>query len=124
MMPPFKINERSFAYYDSLRRLKAIVDSVGTDGLTLRRAAEIAGMESTYFSSFFRKKVGICFRDWRQLCRIKISFELMHDRDYSITQIAFEAGFGDISSFQRAFKRITGMSPRDFIKQTRPENND
>jgi AraC-like DNA-binding protein len=35
----------------------------------------------------------------------------------SVTDIAFLVGFGDMSSFSRAFRRWTGLSPRGYSRQ-------
>jgi AraC-like DNA-binding protein len=38
-------------------------------------------------------------------------------RDLTIMGIAFESGFNSQATFQRAFKQITGVSPREYIRQ-------
>jgi AraC-like DNA-binding protein len=35
----------------------------------------------------------------------------------NITQIAFDSGFGDSTSFSRAFRRRYGVSPRDYRRE-------
>jgi AraC family transcriptional activator of tynA and feaB len=56
--------------------------------------------------------------------RIMASARYLLDPDcYSMTiaEIAYAAGFGDISYFNRLFKRCNGLSPRDFRNGCRPE---
>ena len=38
--------------------------------------------------------------------------DLLHDRDASVTAIAFRWGFNDAAYFSRAFRRAHGISPR------------
>ena len=45
--------------------------------------------------------------------RILKAKELMYS-DISLTEIAFTCGFGDYSNFLRAFKKITGTSPKEY----------
>jgi two-component system response regulator YesN len=116
-----KIREEAFIYYESLRKLKCLVESSGVANLTLKRAAEIGGLDRNYFSTFFHAKVGITFTRWRQLQRVKLAMTLLQEDDTKIIQIAHRIGFGDLSSFQRAFKQIVGMCPRNYRKQYRPE---
>jgi AraC-like DNA-binding protein len=39
---------------------------------------------------------------------------LLYETKKSVTDIAFEVGFGSYSNFYRTFMRITGISPRDY----------
>jgi AraC-like DNA-binding protein len=43
------------------------------------------------------------------------------DEAMSITQVAFEVGFGDISNFVRTFGQAAGLSPLQFRKLARGE---
>jgi AraC-like DNA-binding protein len=40
-------------------------------------------------------------------------------RDRSIAAIAFEAGFGDLSYFNRVFKRVYGLRPSELRDASR-----
>jgi len=41
---------------------------------------------------------------------------LLSDDAPSITNVAFDVGFADLSNFVRTFRRAAGVSPRDFRK--------
>ena len=79
--------------------------------LTLESVAEKVGLSPNYFSSLFRKTVGISFRE--QLCRFRIeeSKRLLLSTDYSLTDIAVAMGFNDQSYYCKVFKNITGLTP-------------
>ena len=47
--------------------------------------------------------------------------ELIKANDSSITHIAYEVGFGDLRTFERAFKKYTRMTPMEFKKSARPD---
>jgi len=115
------INEGAFQYYSRLRRVKEHVDEYYSEEISLERAAQIAATEKTYFSTFFRKKVGITFTDWLRRLRVAKAIEIIKTRDESICDIAFEVGFGDLRSFERAFKRYTNLTAREFKKSVLPE---
>src|SRR5918911_3762412 len=115
-----QINEEAFQYYTSLQKVKRyIVENFSRD-ITLKDVAQIAGVERKYFSSFFHKKVGVCFKYWLMYVRICEAERLMKAKNYSITQVAFRIGFADLRTFERAFKRCTGFTPRDFKKSVNP----
>ncbi len=114
------VNQAAFSYYARLARVKEYVDSHYTEEVTLTVAAGIAGLEPKYFSAFFRDKTGVCFSDWLRQLRVEKALDLMRARNYSITEVAFEVGFQDLRTFERAFKRVTTMTPREFKRSVRP----
>lgn len=57
---------------------------------------------------------GISFRDLIQRTQERVARELLLDPRRSISEIAFETGFSEQSTFSRAFKRWTGQSPLEF----------
>jgi AraC-like DNA-binding protein len=120
MALPKSINERAFSYYRRLRRVKEYVVSRVSEPVSLKLAAEIAGLEKTYFSKFFHMKTGMRFSEWMNHIRVQHAMTLMRDSNMSITRVAHEAGFPTLRTFERAFNRITGMSPREFKKIVRP----
>jgi AraC-like DNA-binding protein len=115
-----EINWRSFDYYPPLGRIKRYTEEHYREGIPLPCAAEVAGMEATYFSAFFRKKVGIRYTDWLCWLRISHAIRLISSRDQPITEVALSVGFNDLRTFQRAFKRVTRMTAREFKEQVRP----
>jgi len=114
-----QINQRAFDYYPQLRKVRQYVRDHYSEYLPLRKAAQIAGMERKYFSTFFHQKVGICFSDWLMELRIRKAVSLIEAENHSIAQIAFEIGYMDLRTFQRAFKRCMGLTPIEFKKKVR-----
>ncbi len=110
----------AFEYYPRLKRVQDYVMANFEETITLAQAAEVATMEKTYFSFFFHEKVGVTFRDWLQYLRITRALEMMAEQDHSITEVAFAVGFNELSTFQKAFKRWTSLTPRDFKRLARP----
>lgn len=112
-----QIDETAFDYYAPLRKVRAYVRDNYSEYISLEKAAQIAGMERKYFSTFFHKKVGICFRYWLMGLRIGKAISLMETENHSITQIAFKIGYKDLRTFERAFK-CTGLTPAEFKKRS------
>ncbi len=105
-----------FDYYPRLNRLREHVEQSYSEPFSLEQAAGIAALESSYFSSYFHAKVGITFTEWLSRVRIEKAIELMKGSDLSITEVAYEVGFGDLRTFERAFKKHTRMTPLQFKK--------
>lgn len=112
-----QINAWAFEYYAPLRRVKQYIEDNYSEHISLEKAAQIAGMERKYFSTFFHMKVGVCFRYWLMGLRIGKAISIMETENYSITQIAFQIGYLDLRTFERAFKRCTGLTPTEFKRE-------
>ncbi len=104
-------NERAFLYYRRLARVRNFVEENYSQEITLAKAAQAAAMETTYFATFFREKVGLSFFDWLRRIRIEKATELLRKGELSVSEIAFDVGFGSIRTFERVFKSSTGMTP-------------
>ncbi len=120
MLQQNQVNYRAFQYYSRLQRVKEHVDQYYSEEMSLEKAARIAATEKTYFSTFFHKKVGITFTDWLRRLRVGKAVEIMRTRNQSICDIAFEVGFGDLRSFERAFKKYMNMTAREFKQSISP----
>ncbi len=113
-------NGEVFDYYPRLNRLREYVEKSYSEPISLGNAASIAALESSYFSTYFRAKVGITFTEWLRQVRTEKAMALMKAGDFSITHIAYEVGFGDLRTFERAFKKHTLTTPREFRKSVAP----
>ena len=109
-------NGAAFDYYPRLKRLREYVEQNYSEPIPLEKAAGIAILESSYFSCYFHVKVGITFTEWLRQVRISKAIELVKASDLSVTEIAYEVGFADLRTFERAFKKHTRMTPTEFIK--------
>ena len=117
---PKGIKEGSFRYFARLRKVKDYVQEHYSEEIPLAKISRIAAMEKSYFSTFFRQKVGVTYHKWLQAQRVTKAIETMKNENSSITDICFSVGFGDLRTFERAFKRWTGLTPRVFKKMVSP----
>lgn len=104
-----------------LARLKRFVDGHYADPLPLAKAADVACLEKTYFSRYFRRKAGICFHEWLHWIRVNRAIELMRTSDATVTEIAFAVGYQDLRTFERAFYKCTGRCPKAVRQQVQAE---
>ena len=90
------------------------------EDIGLQQAADIVNLERTYFCKFFHEKVGVCFNCWFSILRIERAKEHLRTRNYPIYTIVNKVGFNSLSTFERTFKRCTGMTASQYRKQIRP----
>ena len=64
----------------------------------------------------FKASTGKTLHEYIEDRRIKKSINLLISTDMTLTEIAYECGFSSQSYFSYAFKRHTGLTPRDYAK--------
>jgi AraC-like DNA-binding protein len=83
--------------------------------------AERLGVSRRYFTKIFRK---LCGKSWLQYVRdlrLRHAQTLLRTSERSILLVAFECGFDDLSTFYRAFKTISTLTPHEYRqKKLRP----
>ena len=114
---PFNV----IAFQDYYSRQERVQDHADEDypERTSPENARIATMERRYFSTFFRRKVGIPFADWLRQLRIAEAMELLKKPDQSMNEIAGKVGFSSLGRFQSAFRKHTRTTPEEFRKAIR-----
>lgn len=113
------IRQRAFEVHGRLSKVLAYCQANLAGKITLASAAEVAGLEYTYFSSFFHNSVGVRFGDWLRYLRVRKAQALIRESQCQISQVAVECGFNNVRTFQRAFKRVTGLTPRQYRRESR-----
>ena len=98
--PPRDIR-RAQAVKNVLRRIRS---SYGQP-LTLEDLAAEAALEPKYFCRVFRQITGRTPINYLNYYRVECAAELLCTTQGSITDIALECGFGDVSYFSRMFRR-------------------
>jgi AraC-like DNA-binding protein len=83
---------------------------------SLENAALYIGFCSSYLSRTFKQVLGISYTEYVNKCKVSLAISLMTSDEHSITEICYLAGFNSISTFNRVFLNVTGMTPGKFRK--------
>lgn len=81
------------------------------------RMEEIArwqGMTPSSFSRFFKQATGDTFTTFVRRLRIHQACRLLQDPSNSVVETCFMSGYSNISNFNRHFRRMVGMTPREY----------
>jgi AraC-like DNA-binding protein len=87
--------------------------------IDLEAAAEQAGLSPFHFLRVFSGVLGVTPHQYLLRARLRVAARMLADQPSPITDVAFDAGFGDLSNFVRTFHRAAGMSPRAFRRASR-----
>lgn len=86
--------------------------------ISLKELAILSGKSQFHLLREFEKEIGIPPHSYQIFIRIQKAKELLL-KGQSILAVAFETGFTDQSHFSRHFKRILGITPREYIYASR-----
>ena len=82
--------------------------------------AELLTLTNMSYASFypaFKKAYLMPFKDYLLNVRIGYACKLLTEKSMRISEIAYDSGFENISNFNRQFKKIKNITPRQFKKQ-------
>lgn len=85
-----------------------------SDDLTLEALAEEFHISPCYLSRCFKNNMGISLIKYINNVRIIAAQKLIDEGYTSITAVAMQTGFSNITHFERVFKKITGISPKKY----------
>lgn len=77
----------------------------------LTSLARTAKMHPAYFSEMFHDRLGITLTRFIAGARVDKARQLLRHTDMKIIEVAYAAGFGSVSQFNRVFLRETGCRP-------------
>ena len=86
--------------------------------ITLRDAARMAYLEDAYFCKQFKKLTGFGFVEYLTQVRVKAAASMLIETALPVGQIAERCGFSSSNYFGDVFKRLYGVSPREYRKNS------
>ncbi|WP_313075734.1 response regulator [Lacrimispora sp.] len=75
------------------------------------------GLSKSYFSTYFKNKTQLNFRDYTLDLKINYAQEQLKFSEHTPSEVSMVLGYEDYRSFSRAFKARTGLTPTDYQKQ-------
>lgn len=96
-------------------RIAVITEYVETryqDKISLSELAESLFLSEAYLSRFISKRLGVRFLEYVNQVRLRHAEADLMKHPFSVTRIAIENGFPNVSAFERVFKDKHGISPK------------
>lgn len=99
-------------------RIQRVADMLVTnpaDSRVLDELAEAAGVTARTAARLFVRETGLTFGQWRQQLRLLVALEKL-GAGASVTQVALEVGYNDVSSFIAVFRDALGETPARYFR--------
>ncbi len=101
----------SAADSDVINSARLYIDHNCMQNITLDDMAAFSGFSKYYFSRVFKQQLGIPFSEYLRRRRVSLAEDLLIHSHKPIQEIAAEAGFGSIATFNRVFRGVKRCSP-------------
>lgn len=86
-----------------------------TERLSLNAVADLFYLSPGYLSTTFKKHCGMSFTEYINCQKISLAKDLLLKQEMKIYEIAAFLGFENTYYFSKVFKKISGMSPSEFV---------
>lgn len=113
-IPPVSETSRDARRTQAVKNVLRRIRSGYSQPLTLEDLAGEAALEPKYFCRVFRQITGRTPINYLNYYRVECAAELLCSTGNSITEIALECGFGDVSYFSRIFRRFKDQTPGQY----------
>lgn len=101
---------------EKINRIQAFIVDHFQENIGIEEAAALINMTAFGFCKYFKGVTRRTFMETVINYRIEYAINQLLRTDHSITEIAFESGFNDLSNFFKTFQRKKNMSPLQYRK--------
>lgn len=107
--------ERVGRYSEQIVNALNIIHQEYSDKLTLNYLASKIHINPAYLSRKFHEEVGMGFSEYLNDYRLKEAQKMLVEQpDLSISTVSEKCGFNSQHYFSQIFRKVTGLSPRDY----------
>jgi two-component system response regulator YesN len=100
-----------------INNITQVIDRHFNEYLTLEMFAADYRVNVSSLSAFFKEVMGVNFHDYLSGVRIRNAKKFLASGRYKIREVAERTGYSNGFYFAKAFKKIEGLTPSDFIER-------
>lgn len=105
---------------EAVQRMQNYIADHLTERITLADLADAAMFSPWYARRIFITHTGVTPADYIRRLRLRHSALRLRDENCSITDVAFDLGFGSVDGYTRAFAREFGCNPKQYALNPTP----
>jgi len=101
---------------DKIHQIQQYIREHSHEDISLDTLAYRVNLSPIYISKMFKEKLGVNYIDYLTECRIEKAKKLLNDPEKSLKEITFEIGYHEPNYFSKVFKKMCGVSPKEYRK--------
>lgn len=105
-----------FAEDSITKRAMDYINQYYQNDITLDMIADHVGMNPSALCRYFKRKTGKKLFDFVTELRVAFAAKLLINSNISISKIAYDCGYNNLSHFNRQFKTVTSTTPTEYRK--------
>ncbi len=94
-----------------------IDNNLADTDMNAEKIANHVGMSRTHFHRRIKEITGQNARDFVRNCRLKHAGQLLAEKHFNVSEVAYALGFSNVSHFATSFKNFYGMTPTDYMRE-------
>ncbi len=103
-----------------IQKAKAYIKDNLYNKIKAEKVAAHVGLSENYFTFYFKKKTNDNFKSYIQTLKIEKAKEHLKTSNILICELSSMLGYDDYRSFNRAFKKETGITPSEYQQKYQP----
>ena len=87
------------------------------ENIQVQEIADHIGLTPDYLSRYFKKETGTSLKDFILTVKVDAAKQRLKTTDRSVSAIALELGYDNVSNFIQTFRKITGITPYEYKRK-------
>ena len=108
-----------------LERVMTVINSnIGNSDLSVDRIADEVGISRVHLHRKMKELTGQTPHDFIRNIRLKKAATLLSSGDMNVSEVMYACGFSNAASFSTVFKKLYGLSPREYMNEHQSRKNE
>ena len=114
----FTKGNKSKKAQDKITRVTRYISERFDQQITVSDISDFVHMTPQSFCRWFKQSIGSSFVTYLNATRIEKACQMLLQTNHAISNISFKCGFETVSHFNRTFKKLKMMTPKEYRKMT------
>lgn len=97
-----------------MKTMQYIEENYMDQNLSLDKISDCLGIHKDYVSRLFKASKSMSVLEYINSVRMKYAIDFLESTELTVREVAKEVGIGSIQTFNRIFKKMTGVSPSQY----------